>query len=1222
MIQANSAGFAGFPLLRAGRAAVTILMMGLCTSLMAGCGKVAAPVAGAPTTTVSQDAVKADQLLASANKMQDPAQRQAAMAEALNLYDQASLQDPKVDTSAGYLKLLDTYSSFLIGRAGQPEVAVDDRRRLLTTARFVTEREPDPSGRTTGLLSIARRQIEAGDYAASAETLTVGYVKLADVPAAQRDPLVAAMTGPLAYSVKGRPQAVIWATSISNPESRAAVLARVAQMQLQTGDLRAPELAPFRGLNAVALENRSTELLEAAEVLRVRGAIDAAATAALAAKAGLPQRDDLLLTLVSEAQSGEQRDIVERAAFGITLKATRDKALFGLAMGNAENSRLSIAERLVQSLTDASQKAEVLSEVAARYANSHMAEHTTAATKQVLSLTSIFTPRLAKTRINKNLAEIYLRSNEFPKALTYARRVTDPVAKATVLSDVIRKSMTALEWKTTENAIGALRGAGQHDSAAMFQAIFLAARGHPGDIEHLANDQKSPGTRAWVLAYATDAYARRLETVKVGKMLANIDSVRAAAKSVADIQSVSAAAIYAYASAGQPDKAQTFLPDALAGDSEGYTKALARLAGAQAKTSDMAKVDGLLAWAIDDDQMTAALERVVEVLAGNRNFETAAHYAQAIPEYKERVATMHQLAMSSAEALDSFQVLDGQANNPGKTDSERQVILKAQGYTYYGLDNDKAGEAVPVPPRLASYTRQSVSDKIPLTTDEGRVFVIPMEYSAYNTKFVSQVNNTFRSIGERVFPVQAQGTRYPRYIHIESGVLTLETLSRRLAEIGEGDLLVRKGGRYVLNVPLLIGPTATLIISGTDANELRMNSETGVFIVNAGKLWFHDVTVSGWDPKTRSYAALNFESKRQFRPFVISWGGSVMNADGSHFHHLGFGGDKGYGFSYSQGPIEIVERRPGALPRPTGTVVQNSFEDLYFGFFTNAADDVALVGNEYKNNVIYGVDPHDFSQRLIIAYNTSYGALKKHGIIGSREVDDSWIVGNIVFDNHGTGIMLDRISAGNVVYANRVWGNGQEGMAAYESPCNIMAANVVFGNRGDAVKVRNSTDVGIFHNQLSTTDRTGVNIYIGDPREVPGFPLRDVKKDPYIKFVSVAIVDNTIDKHNGSGITATGFGAVAFKGNQFIGSNEKMLQGDLAPLTREVTRLQGEGFVVRSTCPAVVADKVCKFRNNGYMSNVVDALPPAAGHQAMCQGSRDADQETAEAGVEAADDAE
>ena len=82
-----------------------------------------------------------------------------------------------------------------------------------------------------------------------------------------------------------------------------------------------------------------------------------------------------------------------------------------------------------------------------------------------------------------------------------------------------------------------------------------------------------------------------------------------------------------------------------------------------------------------------------------------------------------------------------------------------------------------------------------------------------------------------------------------------------------------------------------------------------------------------------------------------------------------------------------------------------------------------------------------------MSLNTAYGTFKKHGIIISREVDDSFIVGNLSFDNHGSGIMLDRDSIGTIVIGNTLRSNEGDGMAVFESPCTIIGINDVSNNR-------------------------------------------------------------------------------------------------------------------------------------------------------------------------------
>ncbi len=1165
----------------------------------------------ASTAPVAQQGVKAAELLHSqAQKATDDRVAEASLAKAVVLYDDAALQDPEVEKSQAFTTLVSDYTAVLTRRAADATLPAEERGRLLAMARFAAERQPSEIAAGHSLLAVARQQINTGDYAGSADTLTAGLLKIGAVDVQKRDPLTADMARLLAHSVRGRSRAAVWAEGVENQDLRVAVLSDIARVQVTTGDIHAPELASFIKASAADLDSGSSELLQAAEALRVRADLRGAAVTAMAARIGTPGRDSLLETLVQEARSNEDRDAVELAAFGVSAKAMREDALFQLALGNASDSRVTIAERLNAELTDSTHKAQVESRIALDYASSHVSIPARAAMAAAVQSSSFFMPRAAKSLVNNNLALAYLRFGETTKAMEFANRVTDRTARVDLMAELARKSTDTSDWDAAQHAVNEVRNAGDRLTAARLKASLLAAQDHPDQLEHLAAGLNRPAERAWTLAYTVAAATKHIDTARVDRAFGQLIALRRQKMGLSDAQQVAAASATAYAMANQPQVAEAYLPDAIADNDDGYLMAVAETASAWARQHQNDGVRNALSLTLNDDQESKVLQRVTSTYAKAGDFPTAANFAKMIPAYKDRVRTMHQLAMDSADDLDVYKVLDGQPGaRPGRVDDDRQAILTGAAVTYYNIGNQSPGQALPPLPPLKRFTRQMVSDTIPATKD-GQVFVIPIQYSDYNTKFIANLNNAFRSIGGQIFPVQAQGTRYPRYIHIDSGVYTLESLSRRLTEIGYADALVRKGTRYQLNLPLLVGPKASLVISGTDAQELRLNSVSGVFIVTAGKLWFHDVVVAGWDPVQKTYPQTTFATRAQFRPFIIAWGGSVMNADGTHFHHLGFSGAKGYGFSYSQGPILVQKSRPGLLNRPTGSVVENVFEQQYFGFFTNAADDVALIGNEYKNNIIYGVDPHDFSRRLIIAYNVSYGASKKHGIIGSREVNDSFVVGNVVFDNHGTGIMIDRISMNNVVYANRVWNNGQEGVALYESPCNIVAGNTAWGNHGDTVKVRNSTDVGIFSNTLSTTDRAGVNIYVGDPKQVPGFPLRDTVKDPYVKYVTVSVLDNKINKNNGAGILATGYGAVAIKGNQFFGAQRKLLQGDLAPLAPELIRLHGEGVVARSTCPAITVPKTCRFVTLGYLKGLVDNLPASQGSRATCVGAPDPDQET------------
>ena len=102
-----------------------------------------------------------------------------------------------------------------------------------------------------------------------------------------------------------------------------------------------------------------------------------------------------------------------------------------------------------------------------------------------------------------------------------------------------------------------------------------------------------------------------------------------------------------------------------------------------------------------------------------------------------------------------------------------------------------------------------------------------------------------------------------------------------------------------------------------------------------------------------------------------------------------------------------------------------------------------IKGNTYRDNIVYGIDPHDRSHGLIIAENTVFGTKKKHGIIISREVNDSWIINNESYDNKLSGVVIDRNSESNLIAYNRVHGNHADGITLYESGDNLLWGNQV-----------------------------------------------------------------------------------------------------------------------------------------------------------------------------------
>ncbi|MEC9362383.1 MAG: right-handed parallel beta-helix repeat-containing protein [Pseudomonadota bacterium] len=344
----------------------------------------------------------------------------------------------------------------------------------------------------------------------------------------------------------------------------------------------------------------------------------------------------------------------------------------------------------------------------------------------------------------------------------------------------------------------------------------------------------------------------------------------------------------------------------------------------------------------------------------------------------------------------------------------------------------------------------------------------------------------------------------PRVISIEGGRMTLADLVRALPD----DLLEEEEpGIYTLRLPILVAQGATLLID-RDVRELRLSQDAGAFLVNDGRLFVLGTRITGWRERERSPAS--FRDGREFRPFLVSWGGAELYVTNSRISHLGYSASKAYGISvsqYSPGRQKRMQR-----PSPVAWLLNSEFINNWFGFYCFEADDVVIIGNRYDDNIVYGVDPHDRSHRLIIAGNTIHNTRKKHGLIVSREVNDSWIFDNVIGDNKLSGLVLDRSSVRNVVADNTVYDNGSDGITVYESPDNLIWGNRSIGNDKHGIRVRNSVGVKLYNNRVIANRFAGI---YGHVKDLHGTD-RNLQLDPFEQQVSMVVVGGQL-VHNGSG---------------------------------------------------------------------------------------------------------
>lgn len=399
-------------------------------------------------------------------------------------------------------------------------------------------------------------------------------------------------------------------------------------------------------------------------------------------------------------------------------------------------------------------------------------------------------------------------------------------------------------------------------------------------------------------------------------------------------------------------------------------------------------------------------------------------------------------------------------------------------------------------PDLSGYTPEAIARKID-SSKKGNVRVDAMLSEPGFKALTTAIGQGLSEFAKR----QNGGLRG---VFIENGHMTLAEVAAGLPK----DVLEEVApGVYVARLPILVRHGASLLI-GKSVKQLRLSQDRGALLAVEGTMFITGSEVLGWNEAKSSPS--KFKTPKEYRPFIVGWGGSKIYIAKSRIANMGYASTKAYGLTMSQYSNSMIQRH--VWPKPTGWIVESEIEDMWYGFYTWEADDVVLRGNTLKNNILYGFDPHDRSKRLIIADNEVYGTKKKHGIIISRNVDDSWIIGNKTHNNALSGIVLDRQCSNTVIANNQAYKNGSDGIVISESSRNLIWNNLVSGNKHHGIRLRNSMDVRIQDNFAIANGLAGV---YGVSRDLSKTD-RDFVEDPYTEAMSMTVVGGQLSG-NGSG---------------------------------------------------------------------------------------------------------
>ncbi len=412
-------------------------------------------------------------------------------------------------------------------------------------------------------------------------------------------------------------------------------------------------------------------------------------------------------------------------------------------------------------------------------------------------------------------------------------------------------------------------------------------------------------------------------------------------------------------------------------------------------------------------------------------------------------------------------------------------LQQAKNYTITSPPVETLAMDKPKLPDLSGYTAEAAAKKI-VRTKVGKVRVARMMSEVGLKEFIGGDNKMAEWVARQ------QGI--PQAIIVEDGYVTVQDLAKKVPKQYLNEV---SPGVYVARLPILVKANA-IFEADKKTKELRLSQERGAFLVVEGKLFMSNTQLNGWSEKNNTPSL--YRSPNEFRPFLLSWGGSQVYIINTKMKSLGYNQSKSYGLSISQYTPNMVKAMN--KPDPTGWIVDSEFSDMWYGFYCYETRDFVVKGSTYRDNIVYGIDPHDRSHGLIIAENDVYGTKKKHGIIVSREVNDSFIFNNKTHDNKLSGIVLDRNSVNNIVAYNEVYQNHTDGITLYESGDNLLWGNKVIANRRHGIRVRNSVNIKLYENVAVGNGLLGVYGHIKDLSDTD----RDIALDPFESKVSLIVV--------------------------------------------------------------------------------------------------------------------
>ena len=366
----------------------------------------------------------------------------------------------------------------------------------------------------------------------------------------------------------------------------------------------------------------------------------------------------------------------------------------------------------------------------------------------------------------------------------------------------------------------------------------------------------------------------------------------------------------------------------------------------------------------------------------------------------------------------------------------------------------------------------------------------------------------------------------PEALRIENGVATLSGLRQHLTH--RHLTRDRKSGGSLLQVPLIVGPDATLRLGPED--RLVLNRSKGSFIINFGRLELYGAKVSATETPNRH--------SDSFVPFITSVGSGSVHAVGAELTGLGYGNTAKFsGFSVMAYPTM----------RPAGrTVIMDSQFDRLVTLSLVGVTAPELRGNRFysmrRNSLLVSRSAHVLLAGNLFAGDSPTNAIRvTNGSAGAK------LIGNIILEGSRAGFLVASGSDGVVVRDNLIWRRNGGGVKLLSTNCATVSGNLILDDKQKGVEVRSSQNAFVVANDIIGNRNAGVWVSAQGEGEV------------------TYVTDNLL-RENGSGLSTAGGGALALSRNDMTNQFPRFLDGDLTHQFREIINdLSGQNPILLSS---------------------------------------------------------